>query len=251
MFDSYAEIFAERADMYHRAMATFPLARAAEFEAMLEPLDEPGIVSVCDMPSGGGYLAPYLPAGWRYTAIEPSDAFASFCSLGDGQELICSPLTSVPRADGSFDAVISLAGLHHEQDKLSIVREMARLLRPGGRAVIADVAAGSSEGRFLNGFVDANSRLGHRGDFLGADFADLVAQSGMRIDSDEQVSTPWRFASAGDSARFATDLFGITASIEAVVEALETVIGFDEAAGDAALSWSLRRLVCIREQDAR
>lgn len=249
MFDSYAEIFAERADMYHRAMTAFPLARAAEFEAMLSHLPGRDCLSVCDLPSGGGYLAGYLPGGWRYTAVEPTDAFASLCRLGEGQDLIRAPLTAVPRPDESFDVVISLTGLHHEQDKFSIVQEMTRLLRRGGFAIIADVASGSNEDRFLNGFVDEHSRLGHRGEFLDSGFADLVERCGLRISSDELVDTPWRFESRGDAGRFATDLFGVAASPEAVAQSLESIIGFEQAEGGVELCWKLRRLVCVRDPE--
>lgn len=249
MYDSYAEIFSERADMYHRAMVQFPLARAAEFEAMVAPLPEAQVASICDLPAGGGYLAAYLPRAWRYTAVEPTDTFASLCRLEDGQELLRSTLSSVPRPDCSFDAIISLAGLHHENDKLSIVKEMARLLHPGGKAVIADVALGSREDRFLNGFVDEHSRLGHRGDFLGPDFAGVVERGGLRVESDELISTPWRFTSRDEAAGFATDLFGVTAPLEAVAQALDATIGFELGDGEVALSWTLRRLVCARESE--
>ena len=245
MFDSYADIFSERAGLYHRAMAAFPLARRSEFEAMVSPLAGRGVSSVCDLPSGGGYLAAYLPSEWRYTAVEPTDAFAELCLLEPGQQLVRSPLTAVPRPDGSFDAVISLAGLHHEQDKLAILREAARLLRSGGTAVIADVAAGSNEDRFLNGFVDANSQMGHRGEFLDEQFAVDVEQAGFAIASDDLVATPWTFDSRTDAAAFATDLFGVSASPQEVEEALQSTVGFEDSDGRVAVTWYLRRLVCI------
>lgn len=244
MFDSYADIFSERAHLYHRAMAAFPLARRSEFEAMVGPLAGREVSSVCDLPSGGGYLAAYLHPRWRYAAVEPTDAFADLCRLEPGQELIRSPLTSVPRADASFDAVISLAGLHHEQDKLAILREAARLLRPGGAAVIADVAAGSNEDRFLNGFVDANSAMGHHGDFLDEQFPLDVKQAGFSIDSDELVATPWRFENRADAAAFATDLFGVSATPDVVEQALRSTVGIEDRDGGVAVTWHLRRLVC-------
>jgi SAM-dependent methyltransferase len=244
VFDSYADIFSERAHLYHRAMAAFPLARRSEFEAMVGPLQGRAVNSVCHLPSGGGYLAAYLAPGWRYTAVEPTDAFADLCRLDPDHELVRSPVTAVPRPDGAFDAVISLAGLHHENDKSAILREAARLLRPGGVAVIADVAAGTNEDRFLNGFVDANSQMGHRGEFLDEQFAPDVEAAGFAIDSDELVATPWRFDSRSDAAAFATDLFGVSASHEAVEDALQSIVGLEDSREGVAVSWHLRRLVC-------
>ncbi|HYI42363.1 MAG TPA: class I SAM-dependent methyltransferase [Sphingomicrobium sp.] len=244
MFDSYADIFSERAGLYHRAMAAFPLARRSEFEAMVSPLAGRDSGSLCDLPSGGGYLSPYLPAGWRYTAVEPTDAFAELCRLEPGQDLVRSPLTAVPRPDASFDAVISLAGLHHEHDKLAIMREAARLLRPGGVAVIADVAAGSNEDSFLNGFVDANSQMGHHGEFLDEQFARDVEAAGFEISGDALVATPWRFDSRADAAAFATDLFGVSAGPQEVERALAATVGLEDRDDGVAVTWHLRRLVC-------
>ena len=55
MFDSYAEIFAERGAAYHQAMAQSPRARDSEFLMVLEPLAAMPDGLICDMPSGGDY----------------------------------------------------------------------------------------------------------------------------------------------------------------------------------------------------
>jgi ubiquinone/menaquinone biosynthesis C-methylase UbiE len=46
---------------------------------------------------------------------------------------------NLPFPDRSFDLVVSSFALHHWQDPLRILDEMARVLRPGGRYYIADV----------------------------------------------------------------------------------------------------------------
>ncbi|HKX91686.1 MAG TPA: class I SAM-dependent methyltransferase, partial [Sphingomicrobium sp.] len=130
MFDSYAEIFAERGAAYHAAMAECPRARDAEFAAALEPLaGRTGLL--CDMPSGGGYLAAHLPAGLRYVGVDPSDDFVRACPAG--VECIRATITAVPLGDGSLVAVVSLAALHHEPDLPAVFAEMRRLLKRGGR----------------------------------------------------------------------------------------------------------------------
>src|SRR5881392_3844342 len=106
MFDSYAEIFAERGAAYHSAMAACPHARDAEFLAVLEPFRDrtPGLL--CDMPSGGGYLAAHLPVGMRYVGVDPSDDFIDACP--PGLDRIKADITAVPLGDASVDYIVSL-----------------------------------------------------------------------------------------------------------------------------------------------
>src|SRR5262245_12321220 len=125
MFDSYAEIFAERGAAYHRAMAECPHARDAELKAVLEPLRGLPGGTLCDMPSGGGYLATLLPAGMRYVGVDPATDFVSACP--DGTLCIKAPISAVPLGDGTADYIVSLAALHHEPDLPAVFREMRRL----------------------------------------------------------------------------------------------------------------------------
>lgn len=48
---------------------------------------------------------------------------------------------NLPFDDGTFDAVVNRASLHHFLDPGRAIAEMARVLKPGGRAVIVDVVS--------------------------------------------------------------------------------------------------------------
>ncbi len=50
-------------------------------------------------------------------------------------------LASVPLPDRRADVVISNCAVNHAPDKAAVYREIHRLLRPGGRFVVADVVA--------------------------------------------------------------------------------------------------------------
>jgi len=241
MFDTYSEIFAERGAAYHGAMAACPHARDAEFRAVIEPLAErEGLL--CDMPSGGGYLAAHLPPGLSYVGVDPSDDFVRACPVGT--VCIKGSIASVPLADGAADCLVSLAALHHEPDLPAVFGEMRRLLKQGGRAVICDVAAGTPPARFLNGFVDANNPMGHVGLFLDDRAAGLIEAAGFVIAEDAVVEVPWVFDSLVEAGEFCRSLFWMP-GLEpgAVADAMYREIGFDVTDGRPHLRWALRRIV--------
>lgn len=243
MFDSYADIFSQRSRSYHDAMMRVPRAREAEFRAVLDPVeDSSGIV--CDMPSGGGYLANYLAAGMRYVGVEPVKEFVDSHPLELGRALNV-PITDVPLPDGSVDYVISLAGLHHEESLSDVFREMRRLVRESGRVIIADIAVNTPPAGFLNGFVARNNPLGHDGRFLDSSTTGLLEAAGLVVIDDALLHLPWEFDSPEQAGEFCRDLFGIVGlSPSVIIEALKSEIGFDGPG--VCLRWSLRRLICKR-----
>lgn len=242
MFDTYSEIFEQRGAAYHHAMALCPRAREAEFHAVLEPLaDRDGLL--CDMPSGGAYLAARLPPGLRYVGVDPSDDFVRACPVGT--ECIKAEIANVPLADGAVDCLVSLAALHHEPDLPAVFGEMRRLLKAGGRAVICDVAAGTPPAAFLNGFVNANNPMGHDGRFLDEATAGLIEAAGFTIADDRLIELPWAFASLAEAGEFCRHLFWMPAlDADAVAAAMDREIGFEVIDGRPHLRWALRRIVC-------
>jgi len=242
VFDTYAQIFEKRAGEYHHAMRTSPHARDAEFHALLEPLRDLPQGVVCDMPSGGGYLADYLWSGMDYLAVDPATGF--FVQWPEHLQRILAEITKVPLPDGSVNFVASLAGLHHEPSLPNVFMEMRRLLRKGGRAVLADVAIDTAPARFLNGFVNEHCPLGHEGRFLDEHTAPALEAAGFAIVSDELLDVPWSFGDADEAGEFCRHLFGVT-DLDCIqtFEALQREIGFDETDGRPELRWKLRRIV--------
>ncbi|MCL6728926.1 class I SAM-dependent methyltransferase [Sphingomonas hankyongi] len=243
MFDTYTEIFADRASSYHQAMGLAPEARAAEFEAVLEPLRGRGPGVVCDIPAGGGYLAPYLPPYLSYVGVEPVEEFRELAPKD--RETILAPITEIPLPSQSVDHVISLAGLHHEEQLPLVFREMRRLIRKRGTAVLADVAVGTAPARFLNGFVACHNPRGHNGRFLDDKTCLSLAESSFRVVDDSLISVPWQFRDRIEAGEFCSGLFGIDAlSPPEVASSLEREIGLDAAGSGVELRWVLRRIVC-------
>jgi SAM-dependent methyltransferase len=245
MFDTYEEIFAARAASYQAAMDRLPRARDREFLTVIEPVGARPGDRLCDMPAGGGYLQRYLPPDVAYVAVEPSALFVANCPQGPNCTTVQAPIEHVPLPAGSMDHVVSLAGLHHCPDLAAVFGEMRRLLRPGGTLVVADVACGTPPAVFLNGYVDANNPLGHRGTFLDADTAGLLRAASFELVDDRAVEIPWTFDSAEDAGRYCSALFGIERiAPEEVAAAMTRELGTCPGSGRHTIRWELRRIIC-------
>jgi len=97
-----------------------------------------------DVGAGTGFLTEALVArGLRVVAVDESggmiEALGRKFAAADGVE--CRPGTAeaLPMEDASVDHVFANMLLHHVEDPPGVVREMVRILRPGGRLVITDL----------------------------------------------------------------------------------------------------------------
>jgi SAM-dependent methyltransferase len=92
-----------------------------------------------DVGSGrGDVLVAAREAGWEATGIDLSPSFADYAERRSGARVMREPIDRCGFADESFDAVILAAVLEHLYDPDATVREVARVLRPGG-AFFVDV----------------------------------------------------------------------------------------------------------------
>ena len=111
-------------------------------------------------------------------------------------------------------------------------REVWRLLKPGGRFVLADVREGSRVAAFLNEWLHAHNSLGHRGLFLGASTLPQLARCSFTDLVSAPRSYPWVFASPEAMASYCRSLFGADlADDAAILEGLRGGPGWDEEGG--------------------
>lgn len=134
---------------------------AAEVETALLRLLPQRIGRLLDIGTGTGQLlellAPRMSAGIGVDASRAMLALArarlsrpglTHCSVRQAD------MYRLPMADGEFDHVILQMVLHYAEDPESVLAEAARVLRPGGRLVVVDLAA--------HGNDDCINRLAHR-----------------------------------------------------------------------------------------
>jgi len=132
---------------YERSVRPFFAELDAESEhvllrAMLAPA--PG-EALLDLSCGSGFHAVRLAQdtpGLRVLGLDRSapmlhEATHHLTEAGAAVDLVRGEAADPPIADGALDAVLNVASLHLYPDAAAVLRQVARMLRPGGRFVCA------------------------------------------------------------------------------------------------------------------
>jgi SAM-dependent methyltransferase len=137
----YADESGLAARMAVQKSATGPDPYAVAFEAVSEC--EPGLV--LEVGCGRGEFAERMSRELdaRVVAVDQSDRMVEL-TAACGVEAIVGDVQNLPFRDGIFDCAVAAWMLYHVPDLDGALRELRRVLRPGGRLV----AATSSERNF-------------------------------------------------------------------------------------------------------
>ncbi|MBI5814387.1 MAG: class I SAM-dependent methyltransferase [Nitrospinae bacterium] len=98
--------------------------------------------NVLDAGCGPGSMLGYLSKYGRVTGLDPYPPALEMARKRFAGPLVMGEIGSLPFADGSFDLVGTFEVLYHKgiADVEDAVRELARVLAPGGRLVVVDSA---------------------------------------------------------------------------------------------------------------
>lgn len=132
-----------------------------------------------DVGCGEGRLTRHLKTlGHRVVGIDGSATLIEAARGADAEmELHVADAARLPFDDAAFDLVVSFMCLHDVDDFEGAIREIGRVLEPGGTVCLAVVHPLNSAGRF-----EKNGRFVIRGSYLEAfRYADTVERDGMRM----------------------------------------------------------------------
>lgn len=131
--DEYRKMAAvEDAMWYYRAL------HAHIRRALRATLVRPG-ARMLDAGCGSGGLIRRLTVSdpsWRWTGLDLSPLACALARERTTAEIREGSVTALPWADAAFDAVVSADVLYHVDDDEAALREFARVVAPGGVAVI-------------------------------------------------------------------------------------------------------------------
>jgi len=125
-------------------------------------------------PGPGGNAAVLRDLGWQVTGVELTETGAQLCSTR-GLEVVRGDAVRLPMATASVDLVMSTDVWEHVEDHERVAHESFRVLRPGGRLLVAVPAS-------MVLWSGHDVALGHVRRYEKAELVDLVERQGFVVD---------------------------------------------------------------------
>lgn len=142
---------------------------------ILKPLALPGL-KILDFGCNAGYLVKYLSdRGFNISGCDKSAEAIAFGGAQGIKNLKVTENDILPYADEEFDVVLCLDVLEHLPDDLAGIKEIKRVLKPGGRAVVTAPAF-----KFLWGLQDKVSHHFRR--YRRPDVKKIADGGGLKIE---------------------------------------------------------------------
>lgn len=132
-------------------------AQGADLERLVELATLPDDALVLDVGTGAGHTGlAFAAAGARFVGLDLTRAMLAearglAAARGATFEPTLGAAEALPFLDGTFDAVVCRYCAHHFGDVQQAVREMARVVRPGGIVLLDDhIAPEGDADEFIN-----------------------------------------------------------------------------------------------------
>lgn len=172
------------------AFADFALGARGMEAARLAELAEPqGDEAALDVACGPGTFARALAPRVRWACgLDLTLAMLERARRVAAEENLrnlffaCGNAYALPFAGGAFDLACCGYSLHHMSDPLAALRELARVVRPGGRVALLDLIAPEEPGRAeLNNRIEIARDQSHVRTLSPSEFEPLLGQVGFQL----------------------------------------------------------------------
>jgi len=148
----------------------------------------------------GTFTIPLARRTRRVLGLDLTPAFLGLARKRAAQEglgnvrFLCADATGIPIRDESIHVAVCGYSFHHMREPLRALREMARVLVPGGRLAVVDIYTPEGFDPSVNDRIEQARDDSHCHTFTQGEFGQAVEQAGFRIRATELQESPRRFS---------------------------------------------------------
>jgi ubiquinone/menaquinone biosynthesis C-methylase UbiE len=191
--DQVADAFGSTAAAY---LTSAVHATGADLQELAREVAAAPNAAVLDLGCGAGHVsfavAPHAASVVAYDIAEQMLATVAAAARERGLTNITTqqgPAERLPFADATFDRVLSRMSAHHWHDVPAALKEVRRVLKPGGRVVFVDIAG--ADHPLLDTHIQAVEVLrdgSHIRDYRADEWLTLFSQAGFKA----EIRSRWR-----------------------------------------------------------
>ncbi|MFN2587643.1 MAG: class I SAM-dependent methyltransferase [Actinomycetota bacterium] len=246
---------AERGDRIHDDVIRKEFARAAghfvdRTQGRFDHMDvaafsgvQPGDTVVEVGAGTGNFLALFRDAAARLIAVDLTPEMLVQARRHDALHLVAGDGRRLPLRSGSADLVTSAQALHHVHDPATVVKEMRRVARAGGRVLIVDqVATERYEEALMMTELERARDPSHAMSRPPSAYRMIAGAAGLEILDEKVVESEQRLSTWMWPGEFPADRI---AAVAALIETIgpETGMGFERDGDDWV--FTRRRLMLL------
>ena len=238
----YLESFNKRGNEYKYAIDNYIYIIENEFKEINNLINFENEISIVNI-AGGVPINLYFPSEIKinYIPLEINEKLSQIYNY----QLVKN--NNLELSSESIDYVTLITFLHHytDNERIELYNECKRVLKPGGKLIIADVIKDSKQDRFLNGFVNQYNSSGHNGIFFNQlDIEDL----NMFNYSEYRKNTYyWISNNLEELCDFFRNLFGLDlASDSDIINGINNYLDIEKKDDKYYITWEICYLISIK-----
>lgn len=242
------EFIGIRSKLYKECLEEFPHARDEEINAIKKYLNPKSNETILEVGAGSGLLSEVLSEVLKNGKLIVSDPSAEQLQAIKNKpniQIVNESVDNLSLEDKTIDAVCSLGAMHHCFNKTKAFQNFARILKPDGRLVIADVFNGSSLAKHFDVQVAKYCITGHEVAFWTDEFAEsLCFLAGFEKPKISQLNIRWKFSSKEDVGIFLYKIHAMTKTTPAeCLRGAEEILGIIKKDNQYYLGWPLKVII--------
>jgi len=243
-----AEFIGERSRLYKECLREFPNAREEDIEVMKKYLAPKDNEVILEIGAGSGFFSKRLSKMVKRLIVsDPSDEQLEEVKelKRKNIELIEEGADTLTLRKEKVDAIWSFGAMHHCFNKTKAFQNFARMLKKGGRLILADVWHGSKLAKHFDDKVAKFCVTGHEVAFWTDEFAEsLCFLAGLEKPKIYDLNIKWKFDTKEEIGTFLYKIHAMTKTTpQECLKGAEEILGIENKGDKFCLNWPMKVMV--------